>query len=153
MREQLLHRGKTVKDTGFDNLLRAFDLFDEGSAQISKETQTERPMIAQHLDEESKSQDIQAAAPDLPADNTDIDHSRLHEESQAQKTQIMEQTELIQTLETEKNDLQTQVQKLQTQLKSANIDKDRLVKEKSDLEARLRHEMAEKIKQIRDKGQ
>ena len=41
LREQLLHRGKKVQDTGFDGLLRAFDLFDEGPARASKETQTD----------------------------------------------------------------------------------------------------------------
>ena len=38
LREQLLHRGKKVQDKGFDGLLRAFDLYDEGPARASKET-------------------------------------------------------------------------------------------------------------------
>ena len=41
LREQLLHRGKQVKDSGFDGLLRAFDLYEEGPKRASKETQTD----------------------------------------------------------------------------------------------------------------
>ena len=41
LREQLLHRGKRVKDAGFDGLLKAFDLYDEQVPMASKETQTD----------------------------------------------------------------------------------------------------------------
>lgn len=49
--------------------------------------------------------------------------------------------------------MNSQIQKLQAQVKTSNAEKDRQVREKSELEARLRHEMSEQVKVTRDRGE
>ena len=39
------------------------------------------------------------------------------------------------------------------QVKTANAEKDRQVREKTESEARLRHEMSEQVKDVRDKSE
>ncbi len=45
LREQLLHKGKQVPEKGFDGLLKAFDLYDEGPKLASKQTQTDNSQM------------------------------------------------------------------------------------------------------------
>ena len=45
IREQLLHKGKRVQDQGFDGILKAFDLYEEGPKLASKQTQTDNTQM------------------------------------------------------------------------------------------------------------
>ena len=72
-------------------------------------------------------------------------------DSRSQVSSFVVQADRIKSLETSNLDMTVQIQKLQSQLKNANTEKERLVKEKSELEARLRHEMAEKVKETRER--
>ena len=71
--------------------------------------------------------------------------------SRSQMSSFMVQNDRIQALEQEALDVKVSNQKLQAQLKSATSEKERLIKEKAELEARLRHEMAEQLKLSREK--
>ena len=63
------------------------------------------------------------------------------------------QADRIKTLEQDILNQNTQIARLKQQLQHAVNDKDRLVKEKAEVEARLKHEMKEKVQEAVARGE
>ena len=63
------------------------------------------------------------------------------------------QADRIKTLEQDILNQNTQIARLKQQLQHAVNDKDRLVKEKAEVEARLKHEMKEKVQEAVERGE
>ena len=61
------------------------------------------------------------------------------------------QANRIESLESENLNLETKLQKTQQQLRSANNEKQKLVNEKAELEARLRQEIVDKVRAMQEK--
>ena len=71
--------------------------------------------------------------------------------SRSQVSSFVMQANRIESLESENLNLETKLQKTQQQLRSANNEKQKLVNEKAELEARLRQEIVDKVRAMQEK--
>lgn len=138
LRESLLHKSHTLPESKsqeplFNTKVRDDDRQDAGT--FDQQQQVDGPALeADH------------------AEAGDADAIVKNEADARNKAVMAEQAERIEHLESEVALLNSQIAKLQGQLKTAVAEKERQVREKTEIEARLRHEMSEQVKDVRDKS-